>query len=464
MALVLICDDEASIREMLGVLFRRQGHEVEAAGGVREALARLRDQARPPHDVVVTDLMMPDGSGMDVLAAARDRDADTQVIMITAHATTERAVEAMRKGAYDYIEKPFKNDALVATVDKALEKRTLVAENRALRAEVRRAWREGDLVGKGPAMQKVRDMVRRVAAAPTSVLLTGESGTGKEMVARALHHQSDRQDAPLVVVNCGALPENLMESELFGHERGAFTGANARKEGLVRAAEGGTLFLDEIGELPPALQVKLLRVLQDRKVRPVGGDKEIPVDVRVVAATNRDLEADVAAGRFRQDLFYRLNVIRIHLPPLRERPEDVPLLATHFLEKHCAVQGKHLTLSNEALRWLLSQRYPGNVRELENLVERAVTLAQGDTVERADFPDGGHSAPPPPGAPLPEEGFSIDDYLADVERRLLEQALEQAGGVRARAARLLGTTARSARYRFDKHGIGGDDGDADDDG
>jgi two-component system, NtrC family, response regulator PilR len=459
---VLVCDDEASIREMLGVLFRRHGCEVEAVGGVKAALARLRDPEAPTHDVVVTDLMMPDGSGMDVLEAARARDESTQVVMITAHATTERAVEAMRKGAYDYIEKPFKNDALLATVDKALDKRAIVAENRALRSEVQRSWREGDLIGKGPAMQKVRDMVRRVAAAPTSVLLTGESGTGKEMVARALHHQSDRRDRPMVVVNCGALPENLMESELFGHERGAFTGANARKEGLVRAAEGGTLFLDEIGELPPSLQVKLLRVLQDRRVRPVGAESEIAVDVRVVAATNRDLERDVTDGRFRQDLFYRLNVIRIHLPPLRERPEDIPLLATHFLEKHCAVQGKRLELSNDALRWLVSQAYPGNVRELENLVERAVTLAQGPTVERADLPDGGDDGPMPLGAPLPDEGFSIDDYLADVERRLLLKALDQSGGVRARAARLLGTTARSARYRFDKHGIGGDDEPGDD--
>jgi two-component system, NtrC family, response regulator PilR len=460
MARILICDDEASLREMLGVLFRRQGHEVELASGVAGALARLRDVAGPSFDALITDLMMPGGSGMDVLAAARQRDETTQVVMITAHATTERAVEAMRQGAYDYVEKPFKNDALVATVDKALEKRALLGENRALRTEVQRSWRKGDLVGKGPAMDKVRDMVRRVASAPTSVLLTGESGTGKEMVARALHHESDHRSAPFVVVHCGALPENLMESELFGHERGAFTGATARKEGLVRAADGGTLFLDEIGELPPNLQVKLLRVLQDRHVRPVGAEKEVAVDVRVVAATNRDLEQDVATGRFRQDLFYRLNVIRIHLPPLRERPEDIPLLAQHFLDKHCAVQAKHLTFSTEALRWLASQSYPGNVRELENLVERAVTLAQGAVVVRADLPDGGDDAPPPPGAPLPSEGFSIDAYMADVERRILQQALDQAGGVRVRAAKVLGTSPRSARYRFDKYGIGGtDDGD-----
>ncbi|MFW6066764.1 MAG: sigma-54-dependent transcriptional regulator [Myxococcota bacterium] len=457
MARILICDDEASLREMLGVLFRRQGHDVTAAEGVKDALRRIADAQSPSYDVVITDLMMPDGSGLEVLEAARARDESTQVIMITAYATTERAVEAMRKGAYDYIQKPFRNDELLATVDKALEKRAIVHENRALRSEVEGRWREGDLVGKGPSMQKVRDLVRRVAGAPSSVLITGESGTGKEVVARALHHQGDRREGPFVVVNCGALPETLMESELFGHEKGAFTGAAARKDGLVRAADGGTLFLDEVGELPAPLQVKLLRVLQDRRVRPVGSEKEVPVDVRVVAATNRDLEEDVAQGRFRQDLFYRLNVIRIHLPPLRERPEDIPLLADHFLRKHCALQGKQLAFSNEARRWLSSQRYPGNVRELENLVERAVTLAEGDQVERDDLPDGGDRTPPLPGAPLPEQGFSIDEYLADIERRLLQQALDQTGGVRTRAAKLLGTSPRSARYRFDKYGIGGED-------
>ncbi|MFW5875306.1 MAG: sigma-54-dependent transcriptional regulator [Myxococcota bacterium] len=458
MARILICDDEASLREMLGVLFRRQGHEVDASEGVAAALERIRGTG-PPYDVVITDLMMPDGSGMDVLEAARATDEAIQVVMITAYATTERAVEAMRKGAYDYIQKPFRNDELLATVEKALEKRAIVHENRALRSEVEGRWREGDLVGKGAGMQKVRDLVRRVASAPTSVLLTGESGTGKEMVARALHYQGDRKDGPFVVVNCGALPESLMESELFGHEKGAFTGATTRKEGLVRAAEGGTLFLDEIGELPSNLQVKLLRVLQDRRVRPVGAEREVPVDVRVVTATNRDLEQDVDEGRFRQDLFYRLNVIRIHLPALRERPEDIALLAEHFLRKHCAVHGKALTFSSEALRWLSAQRYPGNVRELENLIERAVTLAEGERVERADLPEGGDDAPPLPGAPLPEEGFSIDAYLADIEQRLLQKALEQAGGVRTRAARLLGTSPRSARYRFDKYGIGGSDED-----
>jgi two-component system response regulator PilR (NtrC family) len=448
-ARILVCDDEASLREMLQILLRREGYRVDVVDGVHAA----RDQlgGADPYDVVITDLVMPDGTGMDVLDAVRARSGDTQILMVTAYATTEQAVEAMRKGAYDYVQKPFRNHELLATLEKALEKRAIVAENQTLRAEVKARWTEGQLIGKSPAMDRLRDLIKRVANATTSVLITGESGTGKEMVARALHFQSPRAEEPFVVLNCGALPENLIESELFGHLKGAFTGAIGAKEGLFRAADGGTLFLDEVGELPPPLQVKLLRVLQDRNVRPVGGSAEVEVDVRVVAATNRDVESAVEAGTFREDLFYRLNVIRIEVPPLRERPEDIPVLAQYFLQKHSAVQERRLAFAPEAMRWLAQQSYAGNVRELENMVERGVTLAPGNTVNREDLGDAHPSKRAVGLTQIPEGSFDLDEYLAQVERELLFRALDQAEGVRTKAAELLGMSFRQFRYRLAKH-------------
>jgi two-component system response regulator PilR (NtrC family) len=434
---------------MLQILLRREGYRVDAVDGVHAARDRLG--SADPYDVVITDLVMPDGTGMEVLDAVRSRSADTQILMVTAYATTEQAVEAMRKGAYDYVQKPFKNHELLATLEKALEKRAIVAENQTLRAEVEARWSEGQLIGKSPAMDRLRDLVKRVANATTSVLITGESGTGKEMVARALHFQSPRAEQPFVVLNCGAMPENLIESELFGHVKGAFTGATAAKEGLFRAADGGTLFLDEVGELPPALQVKLLRVLQDRKVRPVGGSAEVAVDVRVVAATNRNVESEVEAGTFREDLFYRLNVIRIEVPPLRDRPEDIPVLAGYFLQKHAALQGRRLEFSPEAMRWLAQQSYAGNVRELENVVERGVTLSASSTVNREDLGDTHPSRKGANVSQIPEGRFDLDAYLTQVERELLFRALDQAGGVRKKAAELLGMSFRQFRYRLAKH-------------
>jgi len=457
-ARVLVCDDEDGLREMLGVLLRRAGYEVELVPGVHKALERL--QREPVIDVVVTDLAMPDGSGMQVLEAAKRNDAAVQVIMITAFATTEQAVEAMRLGAYDYIQKPFKNNELLAQIEKALEKSSIVHENRALRAQVAASFRVGDLIGKGPRMRAVMDMVRRVASGRSSVLITGESGTGKEVVARALHQTGERAPNPFIVVNCGALPETLMESELFGHEKGAFTGANTKKDGLVRAAHTGTLFLDEIGELPAPLQVKLLRVLQERKVRPVGSHHELEVDVRVVAATNRDVEQAVREGTFRQDLFYRLNVIRIQLPPLRERVEDIPMLAQHFLAKHSALEGKRLSFSSESIPWIVQQPYPGNVRELENVVERAVALASEPYVVTADLQGGANveNGDPPTKnvVQIPSEGLDLDLHIGEVERSLLMQALERTGGNRTNAAKLLHMSFRSFRYRLAKFGLGED--------
>lgn len=453
-ARILVCDDEAALREMLRVLLRRAGYEVVTADTRAEALSKLENES---FDAVITDLALPDGTGMDVLSAARGRDESTQVLMITAYGGTEQAVEAMRRGAYDFVQKPFRNHELLALLDKALEKRRIVDENRTLRATLEGSYRSGDLIGKSEPMRRVMQLISRVASARSSVLITGESGTGKEVVARRLHEEGDRAAGPFVAVHCGALPEALMESELFGHEKGAFTGANARSEGLVRAAEGGTLFLDEIGELPLELQVKFLRVLQERKVRPVGGSREREVDVRVVAATNRDVEREVAEGRFRQDLFYRLNVIRLHLPPLRERPEDIPLLAQHFVQKHAALAGKPIELSPEALSWLVRQPFPGNVRELENVIERAVTLALGNRITLDDLPDGARTDGPTTPAARIGEGFNLDAHLAAIERAFLLEALERTGGNRTEAAKLLGTTFRSFRYRLAKYGLGDDE-------
>ncbi|MFI5308226.1 MAG: sigma-54-dependent transcriptional regulator [Polyangiales bacterium] len=458
-ARILVVDDEPGLREMLHVLLKRHGYTVEVAEGQKRAVQLLR--AGSSFDVVVTDLAMPDGSGMGVLAETRKVDDSTQVIMITAYATTAQAVQAMREGAYDYIKKPFKNDELLAIVEKAAEKRAIVDQNRALRRRLNDGFRAGDIVGKSEGIQRIMRLVERVASAPSSVLITGESGSGKELIARALHQSGERASKPFIAINCAALPEQLLESELFGHEKGAFTGADGKKEGLFRAAGAGTLFLDEVGELPLTLQVKLLRVLQERTVRPVGGHEEVAVHCRVVAATNRDIEREVKEGRFREDLYYRINVINLHLPPLRERPEDIPLLAQHFLDKHGALQNKRLQLSPEGLRWLASRTYRGNVRELENLIERAVTLSLGSRVELADLDyDASSHAGAPRLAPveIPEQGMDLDAHLGEIEKRVLLAALEKSGGVRKDAAKLLGTTFRSLRYRLAKYGLGeGDD-------
>jgi two-component system, NtrC family, response regulator PilR len=464
-ARILVVDDEAGLRELLHVLFRRHGYEVEVAEGQKRAFELLR--SRPSFDVVITDLAMPDGSGMAVLAEARKIEDSTQVVMVTAYATTAQAVQAMREGAYDYIKKPFKNDELLAIIEKAAEKRAIIDQNRALRRRVSEGFRAGDIVGKSAAMQRIMNLVQRVASAPASVLITGESGTGKELIARALHKSGERANKPFVAINCAALPEALLESELFGHEKGAFTGADSKKEGLFRAAGAGSLFLDEVGELPLTLQVKLLRVLQERTVRPVGGHEEIPIACRVVAATNRDVQKDVVEGRFREDLYYRINVINLHLPALRERPEDIALLAEHFLAKHGALQSKRLSFSSEALRLLVGRNYRGNVRELENLVERAVTLSAGHRVEVQDLDYEPREPAHRPGMrqllpdEIPEDGFNLDAYLGEIERRILTAALDKSHGVRKDAARLLGTTFRSLRYRLSKYGLSEDDDTAD---
>jgi two-component system response regulator PilR (NtrC family) len=452
---VLVIDDEPGLRDMLAILFRREGLDVTLAAGFA-AGRDAAEQTADPYAVVLTDLLMPDGNGMDLLPIIKRRSANTEVIVMTAHGAVETAIDAMKRGAYDFVTKPFATNELRALVQKALEKRAIVAENERLRAQLVRE-RARELLGHSDAMRRIFDLVRRIANARTTVLITGESGTGKERIARALHEASDRRGAPFLVVNCGAIPEALIEAELFGHERGAFTGAVASRLGIFREAEGGTVLLDEIGDLAPALQVKLLRVLQERKVRGVGSSGEVAVDVRVLAATNRNVEEDVRAGRFRQDLYYRLNVIRVEVPPLRERREDIRPLAEHFLLTCAAEQAKEIrALSPDALRALEAYSFPGNVRELENVIERAVALATGQTIGLGDLPrevSGAASQPTPALIGLPDEGCNLDDVLGEVERRLILQALERSDGVRTQAARLLGVTLRSLRYRLQKHAL-----------
>ncbi|WP_437804963.1 sigma-54-dependent transcriptional regulator [Sorangium sp. So ce1078] len=462
---VLVVDDEPGLRQVLTIAFRRQGYEVVLAPGAHAALEAIRQNPQP-FPLILTDLVMPDGSGIEVLTAAKARSSATEVIVMTAHSTVESALDAMRHGAYDFVTKPFSPAELTALAAKALEKSSIVAENQRLRAQLERLdLPSREPLGTSAAMQRIAELIGKIAPTRTTVLITGESGTGKERVARAIHDQSDRASRPFLVVNCGALPEALMESELFGHEKGSFTGAGARSMGLFREADGGTLLLDEIGELPASLQVKLLRVLQERKVRPVGAAAEIAVDVRVLAATNRNVEVEVREGRFRQDLYYRLNVIRIELPPLRERPGDISRLAERFLRRFAAELGKDVRgLTTDAVRALDAYSFPGNVRELENMMERAVALAGGPSIGLGDLPSAvaGHSASPAPLlAQLPPGGCMLDEVIGEVERRLILQALERTGGVRKAAAKLLGVSFRSLRYRLAKHALAAD-GEGDD--
>jgi two-component system, NtrC family, response regulator PilR len=459
---ILVVDDEPGLRQMLEILFRREGYQVLTAPGCRPAVEAIA-QSPQPFPVVLTDLAMPDGSGLDVLAAAKKRSPTTEVVLITAHSTVDNAIAAMRSGAYDFVTKPFEPAELTALVAKALEKRALVTENQRLRAKVSHGA-DADVVGRSAAMRQILELAGRIAEARTTVLITGESGTGKERVARAIHDRSERRAKPFMVVNCGALPEALMESELFGHEKGAFTGASARHRGLFRDADGGTLLLDEVGELPLSLQVKLLRVLQERSVRAVGTTHEVPVDVRLLAATNRDIEAAVQQGSFRQDLYYRLNVIRLVLPPLRERREDIPLLAERFLRRFAEEMGKEVVgLTPDCLRALEGYAFPGNVRELENVIERAVALAGGRSIGLGDLPPeisglAGETAPSL--VSLPPDGCQLDDVMNEVERRMLLEALERTNGVRTAAAKLLGISFRSLRYRLQKHALADEDDEA----
>ncbi|MBA3461969.1 MAG: sigma-54-dependent Fis family transcriptional regulator [Deltaproteobacteria bacterium] len=458
MGKILVVDDEQSMREFLAICLRRSGHQVEVAFNGESALAKSQQSL---FDIVITDLRMPGTmDGLALLTALRDPSLPAQqrpeVILVTAYATKETALAATKRGAYDYLTKPFQVDEINAVIDRALEKRALVEANLALRDQISGRFRLANLLGKSKAMQKVFELIGKLHSARTSVLVTGESGTGKELVARALHTEGTRARMPFVAVNCGAIPDELMESELFGHKKGAFTGAVSDKVGLFQEADGGTLFLDEIGELSLGLQVKLLRVLQERKVKAVGATEELEVDVRVVCATNRDLDAEVARGAFRADLYYRLNVIQVWIPPLRHRREDIPLLAEHFLRLFIAEHGRPVQMSAEGLRALESYDFPGNVRELQNIIERAVTLSSGPILTAADFPVRQQRPTAEVPHELPPEGVDLDRLLSDYERVWVTRALEKADGVRKRAAALLGISFRSMRYRLDKLGLGGD--------
>jgi two-component system, NtrC family, response regulator PilR len=455
MGAILVVDDERSMREFLTICLKREGHVVTTAESATQALALAQ---QTPFDVIISDLMMPgEMDGLGLLAALNERQLDAEVILVTAYATAETAIAAMKTGAYDYITKPFKVDEIGAVIGRALEKRALVRTNIALREQVEGRYRLASILARSPQMQRVFELIRKIHSTKTTVLITGESGTGKELVARALHTEGDRSDKPFVAVNCGAIPDELMESELFGHVRGAFTGAVADKRGLFQQAHGGILFLDEIGELSLNLQVKLLRALQERRVKPVGANEEIPVEVRVVAATNAELEEEVARGAFRRDLYYRLNVIEVRLPPLRQRREDIPILIEHYVRRFSVEQNKRISgLDHAAMQILQDYDYPGNVRELENIIERAVTLSDSrigaDALPRLTQTPG-RGVADAAAVVIPDGGIDLDRVLHDYERELVSRALEQTAGVRKKAAHLLGITFRSLRYRLHKLGI-----------
>jgi two-component system response regulator PilR (NtrC family) len=436
-------------------VLRREGYEVLLAENGRTAIDLLE---REPVDLLISDIKMPDLSGVDVLRAAKKIDKDILGIMITAFASTETAVEAMRLGACDYLSKPFDIDLLKMKVREKVENRQLRQENLLLKRTLGLTHQFANIIGRSEAMLDVFKMIETVSRTNSTILLTGESGTGKGLVAQAIHFHSLRRDKPMVSLNCGALPENLLESELFGHMRGSFTGADANKKGLLEVAERGTIFLDEIGEMSPVMQVKLLRVLQERRFRRVGGLEELQADIRVIAATNQDLARAISEGRFREDLYYRINVIPIALPPLRDRREDIPLIAEHFLAKYNEQMDKQITgIAHESIELLVHHDWPGNIRELENVMERAVALEASPTVLpeslpasiRGDAARGGTT----PVDGLPESGFDLEAHVKEIEMSYIAEALKRAGGVQVKAAELLGMSFRSFRYYVKKYNL-----------
>ena len=439
---VLVVDDEPSNCASLERIFRKEGMRVFTAEAARPALEILRTHKV---QVVLTDLMMPGPSGVDLLRAVKEVSPATEVVLMTAYGTVETAVTAMREGAYDFVEKPLKRATIVRSVRKALEHGSLIAENQQLRAELR-ALTHREIVGQSHSLRRVLDVARQAAPSLANVLVLGESGTGKELIARFIHQSSHRASGPFVAVNCAAIPEGILEAELFGHERGAFTGATARKEGRFARARGGTLFLDEVGELSPAVQVKLLRVLQEGEFEPLGG-QTVRSDIRLVAATNRDLTREVEAGRFREDLFYRLNVIALTAPPLRERREDIPLLVDHFLGLYCSRNGRaRLHPSRDALARLSSYAWPGNVRELENVMERAAVLALGPELSVSDLPE----AIARTEERAEQLSFPVGTTLAEVERQLIRETLRHTAGDKSLAAQLLGISARTIYRKLEE--------------
>ena len=448
---VLVVDDEENIRLVLRTLLKKHGYDVEVADSGEAALAAL--EAFDP-DVILTDVRMPRMGGLDLLGALKAKQHSATVIVMSAYGNVDLAIEAMKAGAYDYVSKPFKPDEIVLALRKAEERETLRRENRALKEQIQKENQFESILAKSPEMVAIFKTVSKIADYKTTVLITGESGTGKELVARAIHTRSTRKTSPFVAINCGAIPENLLESELFGHKKGAFTDANADRRGLFEEATGGTLFLDEIGELPLSLQVKLLRVLQEEHIRRLGDTKDVKVDVRIIAATHRDLTADVKAGRFREDLFYRIHVLSIHIPPLRSRREDVSLLIDHFVTRNNARLGTSIRgVSTESRKLLLEYSWPGNVRELENTIERAMVLAEADVLQLADLPERIRDALDPVQVHLASGELSVKKTTAAIEQILIRRALAKTKGNRTRAADLLEISHRALLYKIKDYKI-----------
>lgn len=452
MAKLLVIDDEPSILSFFEVLLSQEGYTFEVCLNSKEAIEKIK---HTPFDVVLTDLTMPGASGLEVLEATQKHSPKTLTLIMTAFATAESAIEAMKLGAYDYLMKPFKVDDVRRTIQNALEKIKLKEENLALREKVSEKKGLARMLGKSEKMKNVFSVLERIQTARSNVLITGESGTGKELCARAIHELSSRKDGVFLSVNCGAIVENLFESELFGYEKGAFTGADQTKKGLFELASGGTLFLDEVGDLPLSMQVKLLKALQDKEIRRVGGAHTLPTDVRIIAATNKDLEKDVGSGTFREDLFYRLNVIRLEMPPLRERKEDLPVLVDFFMRQSALESQKNIKGVAPAVMEILTHyAYPGNIRELQNIVEQCVALELSDVIQVETLPKKllGETAQvliPP----MQSFGLDLEKMVDSLEKELLMQALKNAGGVRKKAAKLLNISFRSIRYRLEKHNI-----------
>ena len=455
-AKILVVDDEPSIREFLEIMLKKDGYEVFCAEDGQKAIDILKKKA---FDLVISDLQMPNVTGIELLHHVTLNYPDLTFMVITAFGTTESAVEVMKKGAYDYITKPFKIDEVRLNIANALKSKRLEVENRSLKRELQKEFTFENLIGNSDSMHRIYSVIEKVSKSPTNILITGESGTGKEMVAKAIHYNGFFKDKPFVTVNCGAIPESLMESEMFGHKKGSFTGAISDKQGLFETADGGTLFLDEVGELPMSIQVKLLRAIQERVIRRVGATNDIKVEVRIIAATNRDLEDMVKKGLFREDLFYRLNVILIHVPPLRERNEDVPLLAEFFLKKYNERLMKNIQgISDEAMTSLKKYDYPGNVRELENVIERTVALEGGATILPESLPpfvmtSSGRKMASSQDIQVTDDGIDLDNIIGQIEKELIVKAIHKTNGVKKKAAKLLGITFRSMRYRVRKYNL-----------
>jgi DNA-binding NtrC family response regulator len=446
---LLIIDDEKSILDLLSVVFKKEGYKVETALSAKAALDFI---ANDDFDLILTDIKLPQMSGMRILKHIKDKDSDLPVVMITAYGTIKQAVEALKLGALDYVVKPFNMEELKIIVAQGLEKRRIQAENVLLKKELKEKYGLESMVGKSKKMIEIYGLIEKIAGTDSTVLISGESGTGKEIAARAIHHQSARREKSFVSINCGALPENLLESELFGHVKGSFTGAIANKKGMFEIAERGTLFLDEVGEMSPWTQVKLLRTLQDKKIRRVGGTDEIPVDVRIIAATNQDVKKRIEEGKFREDLFYRLNVISLEVPPLRNRKEDIPVLINHFLEKYSAKMGRKMKrIPPRVMKIFESYSWPGNVRELENTVERIIAIEDRETITESSLPEELLSPQNEPERDYElKPGFDLNTAIDEISRNFVQQALRKANGNLKETAELLGINYRSLRYLIEK--------------